>query len=111
MGTLEPVIVVIATALAAFALTWIILKVLRQRQILDHPNERSSHKNPTPRGGGIAVVAVVLAAAATIALLAKPAPAGLWPILAGAGMLAGISWLDDEHGKSELLRVPIPTRR
>ncbi len=105
MGTLEPVIVVIATALAAFALTWVILKALRRRRILDHPNERSSHQNPTPRGGGIAIVAVVLAAAALIALLAKPAPAGLWPVLAGAGLLAGISWLDDLKGMSALPRL------
>ncbi len=105
MGTLEPVIVVIATALAAFALTWVVLKVLRRRRILDHPNERSSHQNPTPRGGGIAIVAVVLAAAALIALLAAPAPAGLWPVLAGAGLLAGISWLDDLKRISALPRL------
>ena len=105
MGTLEPVIVVVATALAAFALTWVILKALRRRRILDHPNERSSHQNPTPRGGGIAVIAVVLAAAALIGVVFRPAPAGLWPVLAGAGLLAGISWLDDLKGMGALPRL------
>ena len=105
MGTLEPVIVVVATALAAFALTWVILKALRRRRILDHPNERSSHQNPTPRGGGIAVIAVVLAAAALIGILAQPVPAGLWPVLAGTGLLAGISWLDDLKGMGALPRL------
>ncbi len=29
---------------------------LRQKEILDHPNTRSSHNIPTPRGGGIVIV-------------------------------------------------------
>ncbi|MHA1536663.1 MAG: MraY family glycosyltransferase [Alphaproteobacteria bacterium] len=96
---------VVATALAAFALTWIILRMLRRRQILDHPNERSSHENPTPRGGGIAVISVVLAAAAAIALVSRTAPAGIWPVLGGAVLLAGISWIDDLKGMGAIPRL------
>lgn len=39
-------------ALSAF-LTWVLMKRVR---IIDTPNERSSHTNPTPRSGGIAIV-------------------------------------------------------
>ena len=35
-------------------LTWVLMKRVR---IIDTPNERSSHTNPTPRSGGIAIVA------------------------------------------------------
>jgi len=35
------------------ALTWLLMKRVR---IIDTPNERSSHTNPTPRSGGIAIV-------------------------------------------------------
>jgi UDP-GlcNAc:undecaprenyl-phosphate/decaprenyl-phosphate GlcNAc-1-phosphate transferase len=34
----------------------VVLSWLRHWQLLDHPNPRSSHSLPTPRGGGIAVV-------------------------------------------------------
>ena len=36
---------------------------LRKKQILDVPNERSSHVRPTPRGGGLAVTVDLPAAA------------------------------------------------
>lgn len=39
---------------------WIIRRYTEQRQILDHPNERSSHVTPTPRGGGLVIVFLVL---------------------------------------------------
>ena len=37
----------------SFALTALALRVLRRGGILDHPNPRSSHARPTPRGGGL----------------------------------------------------------
>jgi Fuc2NAc and GlcNAc transferase len=44
----------------ALALSYLGVAALRRwaerRQILDIPNERSSHTLPTPRGGGIAIV-------------------------------------------------------
>jgi UDP-N-acetylmuramyl pentapeptide phosphotransferase/UDP-N-acetylglucosamine-1-phosphate transferase len=81
--------------LGAAALTWgltrPVLAQLRRRAILDHPNQRSSHDRPTPRGGGIAV-ALVVAACWLPAALASPVTA----ILLAAGLvLAALSWLDD----------------
>ena len=32
-----------------------------KRQLIDHPNARSSHAQPTPRGGGVAIVVTFLA--------------------------------------------------
>lgn len=32
-------------------------------QLLDHPNDRSMHLAPTPRGGGLAIVVIVLGTA------------------------------------------------
>ncbi|NNJ60661.1 MAG: UDP-phosphate glycosyltransferase [Dactylosporangium sp.] len=39
----------------------IVVRVTRARGVVDWPNARSSHAVPTPRGGGVAVVAGVLA--------------------------------------------------
>ena len=41
---------------------YLIRRYAEERQILDRPNERSSHVMPTPRGGGLAIVVLVLAA-------------------------------------------------
>lgn len=43
---------------ASFLITWIVRKIAIRKSILDHPNERSSHSVPTPRGGGLAIAIV-----------------------------------------------------
>jgi len=85
----------------AFALAWLLTGALRRyalaRNVIDVPNERSSHKTPTPRGGGISfVVAFVVgmlimgaAGVVTWSLVYGLAVAGAW--------IALIGFLDD-HG-------------
>jgi UDP-N-acetylmuramyl pentapeptide phosphotransferase/UDP-N-acetylglucosamine-1-phosphate transferase len=68
-----------------------------QRQLLDMPNERSSHSRPMPRGGGLAIVFVTLAGIWLDALLQRPVTSRL-PLLAytlGAIIIAVSGWLDD----------------
>ncbi|MDP6351218.1 MAG: glycosyl transferase [Alphaproteobacteria bacterium] len=85
-----------ATAGVSWALCAALLPILRARAILDHPNARSSHARPTPRGGGIAVIgAVVVVWVAIAALGAAEFPAIL---LIGAAGLALVSWFDDLKG-------------
>lgn len=57
---------IVSAAILAFALTFLLMPVLR-RYALARPNARSSHKIATPQGGGIAVIAATLIVA--IALL------------------------------------------
>ena len=88
-------------ALGTLGMTWAatgaVLGSLRARAILDHPNERSSHATPTPRGAGLAVVGVTLLAWCLVAALTGAL--GLyWPVLLAALALAAISWRDDLHG-------------
>lgn len=81
--------------LAAFVLTGLLRRYALSQSLLDIPNERSSHDVPTPRGGGMAVVAVFLAG--LIAL----GGTGFMPVflfwgLFGAGVVAAlIGWADD----------------
>ncbi len=44
--------------LSAVFLTYTIKKIALRKNILDIPNERSSHTIPTPRGGGLAIIVV-----------------------------------------------------
>ena len=96
------VLVVAATA----ALTGVVLRVLRRYAVLDRPSARSSHDAPTPRGGGLAVLAVLLPAWAAIGL-AWPAAGGaaLAGVLPGALLLAAVSWIDDLRGLDPRLRL------
>jgi Fuc2NAc and GlcNAc transferase len=68
----------------------------RRRELLDLPNERSSHTTPTPRGGGIVVCCVCLSSLSS--LLIYQAAGGVrlgWWYFAGALIVAVISWIDD----------------
>jgi len=88
---------------ASFAGTGLILRFLRDRAILDHPNERSSHAAPTPKGAGLAIVPIVAAAWLGAGWAAPAAHVGL---VAGAALaLAALSWLDDLKGLGPLVRL------
>lgn len=41
---------------SSFLLTWLVRHAASGLGTIDRPNERSSHSNPTPRGGGLAIV-------------------------------------------------------
>jgi UDP-N-acetylmuramyl pentapeptide phosphotransferase/UDP-N-acetylglucosamine-1-phosphate transferase len=96
--------VALATGLVACAATGALIPLLRRRKLLDHPNERSSHSVPTPRGGGIALVGSVLLVWLGLAQggWVTPDVAG---ISLGAGLLGVVSWIDDARGLSPLLRL------
>jgi len=87
----------LAAAILSVLATGLVLGYLRRRQILDRPNERSSHTLPTPRGGGLGVVPAVLLCWAWLAL--GPGPIGYWAwgSIAAALLLMIASWIDDRH--------------
>jgi UDP-N-acetylmuramyl pentapeptide phosphotransferase/UDP-N-acetylglucosamine-1-phosphate transferase len=89
--------------LASLAGTGIVLYFLRRHAILDHPNARSSHDLPTPRGGGIAVIAVILAAWGYLA--APGLDLALVIVLAGGFGLGAVSWVDDLRSLPPLTRL------
>jgi len=67
-----------------------------RRSLVDIPNERSSHAVPTPRGGGLAVDAAVLLMLALLEALDRPlAPRAFAAFVAGALIIAAVSFVDD----------------
>ena len=48
--------------------TWLARGYALRHALIDQPGERRSHDTPTPRGGGIAIVAAMLVALAWLAL-------------------------------------------
>tara|TARA_R110002072_G_scaffold19100_2_gene71077 strand:- start:839 stop:1867 length:1029 start_codon:yes stop_codon:yes gene_type:complete len=68
---------------------------LLRRDLLDHPNARSSHLQPTPRGAGLALIPLALLAWLAAVLLLDSPPPGFWGILPAAILLVAVSWVDD----------------
>jgi Fuc2NAc and GlcNAc transferase len=51
LSVLLLLVLLISLAVTKFCIRW-----AHQRDLIDHPNHRSSHTTPTPRGGGVALV-------------------------------------------------------
>ena len=66
-----------------------LVRLLGKLQVLDLPNERSSHVRPTPIGGGLLIVGALLPAW----LWLSPGP--LLYLVLPAAALAGLSLVDD----------------
>jgi Fuc2NAc and GlcNAc transferase len=80
----------------------------RRVGLLDVPNYRSSHRVPTPRGGGIALVASVFALGAYAFVQTRQLPAGTFAFLAaGVIALTLIGWLDDRKTIRVSLRLSV----
>ena len=94
------------------ALLIVLLRPLLERYALAQPNARSSHKTPTPQGGGIAVIAATIAISG-IALYVAPAGAvaalQLPIILAAVVLIAGVGVLADIHPENVALRLLLQT--
>ena len=64
-----------------------------KNKLLDVPNERSSHTEPTPRGGGLVIVITILFAYVIYSKINGRDYSASY--LLGASLIAFISWLDD----------------
>jgi len=87
----------LAAAAAAFS-SWLLLRALiplLRRRLLDQPTARSSHTQPTPRGGGVVVVLIGLLSSALAAT--QLGFTGLIAVPFIALPLALVGLLDDRH--------------
>lgn len=81
---------------AAFLLTGLIRLVTVRASLLDVPNQRSSHTAPTPRGGGLAIVATFLAGVVILLYETSAWLVGFPALLLVSSLLvAGIGLWDD----------------
>lgn len=93
-------------AASAFVLAWgialLISKLAWRLRLVQTPNERSSHSQPTPSGGGIGIA--VSGLIGSIALL--PGTSGFAPLAVALTMLAALlGLLDDRFDLSSKLRL------
>jgi Fuc2NAc and GlcNAc transferase len=99
----------ISFVLAGFLLSCWLTSVARRlairARLLDHPNERSSHSRPTPRGGGVAFVGAFVLLTLGMGQMGYVEPA-LQLALVGAGLVvATIGLIDDRAHLPARLRL------
>lgn len=76
--------------------------------ILDLPNQRSSHDNPTPRGGGLAIVGAFLLGLFLMVYFGRMPWPGFAAVLVLSSLLvAGIGFWDDLCHLSALARIAV----
>ncbi len=79
---------------------------LLKKNLLDRPNARSSHTIPVPRGGGLAILVIIIPILIVL-ILFSGAIFKYTGLLAGLSLLAFISWLDDRRGLGALTRLSV----
>lgn len=84
-----------AAAVVAFGVTQLIRHSGSRISALDVPNERSSHATPTTRGGGIAIVVVVIATLIGLWLTNTVGARDSLSISVGSLIVAFVGFLDD----------------
>ncbi len=88
---------VIAAVLSAALI--VLLRPMLRRHALARPNARSSHREPTPQGGGIAVIAatiiVAIGGAGVLGETSSAAAAEVLAVLAAGAFLAAVGGIDD----------------
>jgi Fuc2NAc and GlcNAc transferase len=86
----------VVVLVTAYGLTFALRRYALARSLMDVPNARSSHTVPTPRGGGVAIVLVFLAAISLLAFSAM-LDTRVWLALFGSGALVAVVGFLDDH--------------
>ena len=102
---MPPIVIFSILTLFSYLGVWIIRRYAEKRQLLDHPNERSSHSLPTPRGGGLAIVLLVTGTGLAF-VRAEELSRDLVYIVCGV-VIAFLGWRDDTHSLSPRVRFAV----
>lgn len=102
---------IVSLSIVFFILTLLFTGYMRhyalKKNIIDNPNERSSHSVPTPRGGGVAVVGSYLLALVTLMYSQQLALHTGFILMAAGFVIALLGFLDDHGHINSMLRLAI----
>jgi len=90
------------SALGTGLVRWYALR----RDLLDHPNDRSSHSVPTPRGGGLAILVSFFVTVLVVLEGLSDTGWPLWLALGGILPTAIVGWMDDHFSLPARVRIP-----
>ena len=100
------ILIAAGTLIASVLLTGLVRRLAVSHGVLDVPNQRSSHKAPTPRGGGVAIVSANTLALAMLAVLGD-VKLDLVLALGGSLAVAWVGFMDDRHPLSAKVRLTV----
>jgi len=103
---LSSLFIFILVAVSAYFGVRMIRREAVRRHILDHPNERSSHSVPTPRGGGLAIVGLVVGFVVGY-MVVNGFDRQALAYLAGGILVAWLGWRDDLRHLSARVRFGV----
>jgi Fuc2NAc and GlcNAc transferase len=90
--------------LLGYLTTRVVLYIATRKNVLDQPNERSSHSKPTPRIGGLGFVSVISLILVIELFVYAPQPHLILALLFPALLLSGIGLIDDLFSLSNRIR-------
>lgn len=99
-------ILVLLVLIISFLATFILINLTRKYNVIDIPNDRSSHELPTPRGGGLAIV-ITWFSSITYLWIINYLTSNLYFALISGLFLAIVSILDDLMNIKPLIRFLI----
>lgn len=89
--------VLLLAGMVSWALTGLLRRYALARNLIDIPNERSSHDVPIPRGGGVAIVLTFLVSIPFLELFDIHSDALIWALLGAGAWVALIGFFDDHR--------------
>lgn len=101
------ILLVVGPFLVSLSITILVRRYALRHSLIDIPNARSSHSDPTPRGGGLAIVSTWFV---VLTILIALHQLDLWvglALLGGGGLIAAVGWLDDRFGVSAGWRATV----
>jgi Fuc2NAc and GlcNAc transferase len=91
----------------AFGVAWLVARNASKLGLLDVPNERSSHRTSTPRGGGIGIIAGVAAGLLVLVASGIRLDRNLEVLLGGAVAIAVLGAIDDRRSIRARYRIAV----
>ncbi len=101
--------VVASTTAVTWVTVWLVRRHALRLGLIDQPNHRSSHKQPTPGAGGIGIVLGVGAGLLAASALGRALPAGALAVFAAASVVAIVGLIDDFRRLPPGLRLLVQT--
>ncbi len=98
--TAGPLVVLISALM-----TGMLRRLALRAGMMDVPNERSSHSQPTPRGGGLSICLCVLGALPVLYAAGWLSRGSALAIGCGGILVSVIGWLEDRHGVALIWRA------
>jgi Fuc2NAc and GlcNAc transferase len=100
-------LVAMGTAVFSFVLVGAVRRIAIHRNLMDLPNERSSHSVATPRGGGVGIVLAFIASMTALSALDLVSNRNWFAFVLSGSSIALVGFLDDRHHLSARIRFTV----